>query len=584
MWIRVDFHKIIKAHIKDAISNVLTVFFVLVMVVSALYVGRYYYGTYRQRNLDSMVRGIYESLEPRAPAAGPSAAASGFPAHAPQRETEPDSGEDFEGGYTYVPHVPPNLERMAPLLEINGDFVAMLLIPGLDMVLPVVQGTDNDYYLNITFEGVKDPRGTVFLDYKNRNNFMDRNSVLYGHYMNDGTMFHDLFKYKNINTYLNAPIIQVESIHGMTTWLIFAAYTCEPTYAYFHTEFPNDTFGDIVQEMQRRSLFTTEIDVTANDKLLTLSTCDYDFEDARFAVHARQLREGETLPIRFSAQVNANRQPYIVPFQQRFAAIAANGLSAIQHPQTNALYFYQYGEGGIERYVGNFNNVQGPYAAYTGGINPERVSWVASGVSHAPGRQYYIVTGGLQDDTPGLFLLQAHSATEPFNFTRRQPLTPEGEDAKWPVLHVDHAGRVYLLYTVADDEERETLYRLLLFSDEPPLRILRGEAGDSIRPVGIIDRPDGIPLIFWKENDILRVLGGQVYYPEEAGKLQFIYHRINQRWVAITEQNGQLRTDVVDIDNIVSPYVPPPQQAITAPIDPEADEARADDEADQTQN
>jgi sortase B len=526
--------------VKKHLRKILTIFFVVVMAVSLSYIGHYYYGTYRQRALDKNIRSVYTSLSPPVVQEG---------YIVPPLETDgllPE--EEVQEEKTYVKI---NLERMAPLLEVNEDFTAMLIIEGLDMMLPVVQGGDNDKYLDTTFEGQKNPRGTVFLEYLNNDYFSDNNNVLYGHYMQDGTMFHSLFKYKDINNYKNAPVIEIDSLYGMTKWLVFAAYTCEPTFSYFHTNHSDESFASLVEEIKRRSIFITDIDVNETDKILTLSTCDYDFEDARFAVHARLLREGEEPPSEYGAVQNPDRQPYIVPMQQRFTNIAASHLTALQHPQTHYMYFFQLGDGGIERFVGNFTNVQGPYAAYTEGIHAGRVSWLAVGHGYPNRRELYIVSEGLNGDNPGLYLLRAGDITQPFTLVSKKPVTPEGVEARYPVLYTDKDGEVTLLYTVTD--YIVTLFSVDLRSGEP-VEIKKAPHGTDLRPVGIVEHETLGKVILWKEGEQLFSDKAMINFAEAPGRLQLVYQRNPGRWVAVTEHGGKVNSQSVDIKDLLFTY------------------------------
>ncbi len=99
--------------------------------------------------------------------------------------------------------------KFEELYKINPDLVGILSIPSLNLLYPVVQGADNEKYLNITFEGKKNPAGCLFMDCQNNNTFMDDNTYIYGHNMKDGSMFGSLkkmtredFDYKNASAYI----------------------------------------------------------------------------------------------------------------------------------------------------------------------------------------------------------------------------------------------------------------------------------------------------------------------------------------------------------------------------------------------
>lgn len=79
----------------------------------------------------------------------------------------------------------------------NEDIVAWIQIPGIGVDYPVVQGEDNEHYLHYTFDGKENIAGSIFLDYRNRADFTDRKVILYGHNMQDGSMFRHLEKYQD---------------------------------------------------------------------------------------------------------------------------------------------------------------------------------------------------------------------------------------------------------------------------------------------------------------------------------------------------------------------------------------------------
>ena len=84
--------------------------------------------------------------------------------------------------------------------QINEDIVAWIRIPGV-LDYPVVQGTDNSYYLHHTFRREYNIAGSIFLDARNKADFSDSKNIIYGHNMRDGSMFHVLRKFQNLDFY-----------------------------------------------------------------------------------------------------------------------------------------------------------------------------------------------------------------------------------------------------------------------------------------------------------------------------------------------------------------------------------------------
>jgi sortase B len=203
------------------------------------------------------------------------------------------------------------LDNGKVLYEQNNDYVGFLQIDGTEIQYPVVQTSDNDYYLLRDFNGNSSTAGTLYLDYRVRfdiceDNFRavknSDNIVVYGHEMKNAQMFGSLKKYKdNYNWYSQHPIIQFDSRYKQYKYKIFAVCLTDckfergDVFNYFNTfEFANsDEFYEYVNGCKRRSYVLNDVDVKYGDQLLTLSTCNQMFDGARLIVVARLLREGE---------------------------------------------------------------------------------------------------------------------------------------------------------------------------------------------------------------------------------------------------------------------------------------------------
>lgn len=108
--------------------------------------------------------------------------------------------------------------------ELNPDYIAWLAIPGTKVDYPVVQGADNERYLNYTFEGVQNPAGCLFIDYRVAGDFSGYNTVIYGHSMNNGSMFGELHKYLDAAFLAQHSTFTVITADGrVLTYKIFAA-------------------------------------------------------------------------------------------------------------------------------------------------------------------------------------------------------------------------------------------------------------------------------------------------------------------------------------------------------------------------
>ena len=192
--------------------------------------------------------------------------------------------------------------KYAYLYAINPELVGWIKIDGTNLDVQVVQASDNKKYLKTDFYGRNSRYGCPYFDYRGDAKYFTDNNVIYGHHMSDGLMFSNLDKYKTIDGYKESPIIQYDTIYQTYYFKIFAAFITNSrakddndyVFNYTVTDFASDDkFMSFVQEIQKRSIFNTTVNVLPDDKLLTLSTCSHEFSNARLVVVARLCRENE---------------------------------------------------------------------------------------------------------------------------------------------------------------------------------------------------------------------------------------------------------------------------------------------------
>ena len=208
--------------------------------------------------------------------------------------------------------------KYAKLYGENQDFVGYLSAEGIGLNLPVVQTTNDETYLNKNFYGSTTKYGCPFVTHLNNisYNHLDMNTVIFGHHMNNGTIFGALDKYKTLAGYKSAPVITFNTLYKDYQWKVIGAFITNGypkgdngyIFPYYFTNLSSTSkMSAYLSELAQRSLYDTGVDVLPTDKLLTLSTCAHEFDDARFVVVARLVREGERTDVDTTkAVVNSN--------------------------------------------------------------------------------------------------------------------------------------------------------------------------------------------------------------------------------------------------------------------------------------
>lgn len=173
------------------------------------------------------------------------------------------------------------------LSYINKDYRGWITIKNTNIDYPILQGVDNQYYLNKDINRNYLLSGSIFLDFRN-NSFNDFNTVIYGHNMKNNTMFGELDKFKN-SDFVKESSIEISTKYGdIMYYKVFAVYLSDSNSDYIRTKFSSQSeYENFINTIKSKSIIESEIKVTKNDKILTLSTCSSEFYNARTVIHAK---------------------------------------------------------------------------------------------------------------------------------------------------------------------------------------------------------------------------------------------------------------------------------------------------------
>ena len=172
------------------------------------------------------------------------------------------------------------------LLAQSKDVIGWIYCPDTVINYPMVRGSDNDYYLHRFLDGSYNGGGTLFMDFKCNRDFTDPNSIIYGHHMNDGSMFASLKKYQTDPEYYGKhPTFYINTPTQNYRMDVFAGFVCDADSDTYTIGFSDDaSFQAWIDRMVSQSDFTTDVQVTSDDHIVTLSTCSYEWYDARYVV------------------------------------------------------------------------------------------------------------------------------------------------------------------------------------------------------------------------------------------------------------------------------------------------------------
>lgn len=222
----------------------------------------------------------YEQLKEEVEAPEPEKAPPEKESEVPEPEPEPEK-EPVE--------IPVDF---AALQEQNPDVYAWICVPGTEIDYPILQSEeDNGYYLTHTIDGEKTIAGSIYTENYNSKTFDDPNTVIYGHNMKNGSMFRTLHNYEDKSFFDENREVRIYLSDAVLTYQIFAAYVYDNRHILLNFDFEDaDVYQEYLDEIFRirdvGAHIDTSMEVTADDRIITLSTCNAGMETQRYLVQA----------------------------------------------------------------------------------------------------------------------------------------------------------------------------------------------------------------------------------------------------------------------------------------------------------
>lgn len=208
-------------------------------------------------------------------------------------------------------------EDLKQAYAINNNLVGWIKIPGTELDTAVLQGKDNSHYLTYDFyeryttETTGTNYGNIYLDYRCVNtDDVSKNMVLHGHTTGRASgipkqSFRSLYDYRDMDHFKKNPIIKYQTLNGEVTYKICAVFLSSTQKAddngymfnYIYPDMSDNNMVGYIEQVKQRMLYETGVSLEATDKIITLSTCIYDYGkdvDTRLVVVGRMLHDGES--------------------------------------------------------------------------------------------------------------------------------------------------------------------------------------------------------------------------------------------------------------------------------------------------
>ena len=200
---------------------------------------------------------------------------------------------DVESDYWYYIKVPFYDVDFTNLLEKNSDTVGFINVKGTNINYPIVQSSDNEFYLNHDYDKTKNDAGWVYLDYRNNNQFIDFNTIIYGHGRLNKTVFGSLKNLLSKDWQNNKDnyTMSISTPSMNFIYQIFSIYTIDSEGYYIQTEFDSvDDKKEWINTMNSRNTSIIDAAANENDRVITLSTC-LNNDGGRIVVHAKLVKQ-----------------------------------------------------------------------------------------------------------------------------------------------------------------------------------------------------------------------------------------------------------------------------------------------------
>jgi sortase B len=284
-------------HFKDLDRRVLMGICVICFLIAAsAIVYLIYYGISTARNNQ-----VYQDMRKEViSSAAPLPSKEPIPSKEPEPQTPTTEASTGETQSAEVSIVDEEMARTVDFAYLNAqeneDIYAWIYIPDTQIDYPVLQHpTDDSHYLNYNVDGSKGYPGCIYTERINAKDFSDFNTLIYGHNMKNGSMFHDLHKYADSLFWEDHPYVYMYLPDRTLKYQIFAAYRYDDRHIMYSFNFDSEAvrtayLDEVFSTSQLNAVIDKDVSVTSEDHIITMSTC-VSGTDYRFLVQAVLIEE-----------------------------------------------------------------------------------------------------------------------------------------------------------------------------------------------------------------------------------------------------------------------------------------------------
>lgn len=189
------------------------------------------------------------------------------------------------------------IDKVNELHKSNEEVVGYIKMDDTNISYPILQGQDNDFYLTHDYNKKQNVNGSIFLSYKGDLSNTDINSIIYGHNMKSGSMFHDLNKFEDEEFYKKHTKFKIYTLSEVSEYEIVCVFKSRVFYKdetdvfkyYDYIDLDEKKYAEYIKNIKKLELYDTKVDANYGEQLITLSTCEYSQNNGRMVLTAKKI-------------------------------------------------------------------------------------------------------------------------------------------------------------------------------------------------------------------------------------------------------------------------------------------------------